>query len=324
MNADGTNPTRLTSNPAEDRNPSWSPFLSSPPSSPVVASISPLAGPVAGGTAVTIRGSNFQDGATVTFDGTAATGVIFVSSDTITATTPAYPAGTVDVIVTNPDGQTDTLKYGFGFGDLSTNTKIAFMSKRDGNDEIYVMNADGTNQINLTNNPALDANPSWSPDGTKIAFWSDRDGNREIYVMDADGTNQTRLTNNPAYDLYSSWSPDGTKIAFMSKRDGNDEIYVMNADGTNQINLTNNPALDANPSWSPDGTKIAFWSDRDGNREIYVMDADGTNQTRLTNNPAYDLYSSWSPDGTKIAFRSARDGNWEIYIMDADGETRHV
>ena len=81
---------------------------------------------------------------------------------------------------------------------------IAFTSDRDGNFEIYVMDADGTAQTNLTNNPASDAVPAWSPDGTKIAFFSDRDGNREIYVMDADGTNPTRLTSDPALDrMYS-------------------------------------------------------------------------------------------------------------------------
>jgi dipeptidyl aminopeptidase/acylaminoacyl peptidase len=87
------------------------------------------------------------------------------------------------------------------------NTKIAFVTDRDGNAEIYVMNADGTDQINLTNNPAHDSSPSWSPDGTKIAFMTGRDINGEIYVMNADGTDQVNLTNNPADDICPSWSP---------------------------------------------------------------------------------------------------------------------
>src|SRR6185503_7112081 len=100
-----------------------------------------------------------------------------------------------------------------------SNGRIAFDSNRTGNDEIFVMNADGSNQINLSNNPAHDNNPSWSPDGKKIAFVSNRDGNDEIYVMNADGSNQTRLTNNGSADRTPSWSPDGTKIAFNSTRD---------------------------------------------------------------------------------------------------------
>jgi TolB protein len=142
------------------------------------------------------------------------------------------------------------------------NTKIAFASTRDGNLEIYVMNADGSAIKNLTNNPGLDKDPSWSGDGKKIAFMSLRDGNMEIYIMNADGNEQKRLTYNPAHDEEPSWSPDGTKIAFTSDRDRNNEIYVMNADGSGQKRLTNNSGVEQGPSWSPDGKNIAFCSNR--------------------------------------------------------------
>ena len=106
--------------------------------------------------------------------------------------------------------------------------RIAFVSDRDGNPEIYVMDTDGGNLQNLTDNPAVDHSPSWSPDGKRIAFVSDRDGNpNEIYVMDTDGGNLQNLTNNPADDDGPSWSPDGKHIAFVSDRD------VMNANGSN-------------------------------------------------------------------------------------------
>jgi Tol biopolymer transport system component len=199
------------------------------------------------------------------------------------------------------------------------NGKIVFASTRDGNQEIYTMNADGTGPTRRTNNAASDFDPAWSPDGAKIAFLSNRSGNQEIYTMNADGTAQTQRTSNGGLDLQPTWSPDGTKIAFTSNRDGNLEIYTMNADGTVQTNRSNNPASDLNPSWSPDGTKIVFASTRDGNQEIYTMNADGTGQTRRTNNAAEDRDPVWSPDGTKIAFLSTRDGNQEIYTMNADG-----
>src|SRR3989344_3718592 len=198
-------------------------------------------------------------------------------------------------------------------------SKIAFVSERDGNKEIYTMNPDGTNQINLTKNPAYDGFPDWSPDGKKIAFNSDRDGNWEIYVMNADGTNQINLTNNSSKDQFPSWSPNGTKIAFVSERDSNLEVYTMNPDGKNQINLTKNPARDDNPAWSPNGTKIAFVSERDGNNEIYIMSEDGTNQVNLTNNLAHEISHSWSPDGNKIVFYSTRNGYTEIYVINSDG-----
>ena len=192
--------------------------------------------------------------------------------------------------------------------------KIAFHR----NGEIYVMNADGSEQTNISNNPAFDGYPHWSPDGKKIAFMTSRDGiNYEIYVMNADGTSQTRLTNNADLDAEPSWSPDGTKIVFRSDRDNhNYQIYVMNADGSEQTNISNNTAADIHPDWSPDGTKIAFASDRAGSYQVYVMNADGSEQTRLTN-PAFGYQPSWSPDGTEIAFISSRD--YQVYVMNADG-----
>src|SRR3990172_5326785 len=133
---------------------------------------------------------------------------------------------------------------------------IAFLSLRTGNEEIWVMNGDGTNPVQLTNNPGNDIFPAWSPDGRKIAFASqvvpgDRTST-EIFVMKADGTRQTRLTFNAVNDVQPTWSPDGKKIAFRRTDPGpNFEIYVMNTDGTGERNLTNNPAFDFGPDWSP-------------------------------------------------------------------------
>ena len=205
---------------------------------------------------------------------------------------------------------------------LAAQDKIAFQTSRDGDTEIYVMNADGSNQTRLTYSESDDADPAFSPDGSRIAYLSGRDGNFEIYVMNADGTNQTRLTINESVDNEPSWSPDGSKIVFTSYRDGNGEIYSMNADGTNQTRLTKNMVIDFEPTWSPDGGAIAFQTNRDGNLEIYRMNADGTNPVNLTNTGGTETEPDWSPDGSKIAFRAIRDNGIDIYVMNADGSNQ--
>jgi Tol biopolymer transport system component len=213
--------------------------------------------------------------------------------------------------------------------------RIAFVSNRDGNDEIYVMNADGTNHINLTNNPASDDFPSWSPDGTKIAFDSYRDGNYEIYVMNADGTNQTRLTNNPEKDCAPSWSPDGSRIAFYSVESlsgaGPDYrlcLWTVSPDGRNLRLVLSRDADEAyiDFQWSPDGSKFVFEPTDD---QIYTINADGTNVRRLTAGATWCFNPSYDPRGGRIAFSGSGElppGRYpsgepdkEIWVFNADG-----
>jgi dipeptidyl aminopeptidase/acylaminoacyl peptidase len=201
--------------------------------------------------------------------------------------------------------------------------KIVFTSSRDGNNEIYIMNANGSSQIRLTNTLNNETWPVFSPNGSKIAFNSYKAGsNNAIYVMNSNGTGLVALTKTTSDNYGPTFSPDGTKIAFTSGRDKNDEIYIMNVDGTNQIRLTRATSSDFWPVFSPDGSKIAFCSDRDGNNEIYVMNSNGANITRLTNSPSSDYGPAFSPDGSKITFTSDRDGTTEIYVMNSTGSGR--
>jgi YVTN family beta-propeller protein len=207
--------------------------------------------------------------------------------------------------------------------------KIVFESRRTGNWEIFLMNADGSDQVRLTHTNADNRAPFWAPNAKQIAFVSNRDGNKEIYIINADGSNPVNLSRSRGEDFSPSWSPDGSKIAFVSTRDGKRNVYVMNTDGKRQVRLSSE-GDNWNPNWSPDSQKLAFVANHRGNNEIYLMDADGKNQTNLTRNPAEDGRGShsWSPDGSRIAWVTNRDGNWEIYVMNADGSnpvniTRH-
>ena len=203
--------------------------------------------------------------------------------------------------------------------------QITFTSTRDGNPEIYIMDADGENQIRLTRHPEEDKMPSWSPDGKKIAFVSMRNGGRnQIHVMDSNGENIRRITQG-AFDLNPAWSPDGRTIAYGGREMGeeNRKIHLIAPDGTNRRRLAGDiQSWDMAAAWSPDSQRIAFLSSRGiwGN-EIYVMDADGTNQQRLTRDGWDDRHPAWSPDGSKIAF-SASGGNIFIVVMNTDGSDR--
>jgi Tol biopolymer transport system component len=215
--------------------------------------------------------------------------------------------GNWEIYVMNVDGNdqrnlTNTSTNDTGPAWSPDGSQIAFMSGcqlRSWDPEstcgIYVMNADGSDPRNLTNNSAEDLSPTWSPDGSQIAFASDRDGNSEIYVMNADGSDPRNLTNNSAGDWTPVWSPDGSQIAFASQRDGNWDIYVMNADGSDPRALTTLRTWDYLGAWSPDGSQIAYSSNRGSNYEIYVMNADGSDVRRLTDSIHDDAAPAWKP-----------------------------
>jgi dipeptidyl aminopeptidase/acylaminoacyl peptidase len=195
---------------------------------------------------------------------------------------------------------------------------IAFDSDRDGNLEIYTMDSNGENLVNLTNDPANDWNPDWSPDGNQIAFVSERNNERSIYIMDADGSNLRLLTNMQESDL-ADWSPDGKAIIFTSNANGNFEIYIMKADGSNEpINLTNNDTQDLVPVWSPDGSQIA-WLSGDEGWDLFVMTSDGHNVRQLTDQ-GHVSNVKWSIDGNiYVEWDNNVYGSFNC-LMDPEGE----
>jgi len=206
-------------------------------------------------------------------------------------------------------------------------SRIAF-ARYDTNDyEIFTMNADGSNVVQLTNNAGWDYNPAWSPDGLRIAYAGNATGVWQIYVMNYDRSNKQAVTSsgNDVYNVEPDWSPDGSKIAFEQ----NGEICIMNADGSGFVKLTNNTWFDAEPQWHPDGSKLVFTSqmllDPQGSTKRYpaicVMDLTTGAITPITSELVNKWEPAWSPDGKQIVFqrRGISDTNWEIVIINADG-----
>ena len=202
---------------------------------------------------------------------------------------------------------------------------IAFSSNRSGNYDIYVMDIDGKNLQQLTDHPAYEYKPAFSPDGRWMAYVSSRhDGYREIYVMNLRTKVSHRLTNHPKHDSNPAWSPDGRWIAFESNRAGMHDIYKIEPDGENLQRLTHEGSNHL-PAWSPDSQSIAFVfrpAPGEGGRSgIYIMDADGGNPRHLANQPQAGNTPTWSPDGKQIAFSDKiLRQNREIYILNVDGD----
>jgi TolB protein len=197
-------------------------------------------------------------------------------------------------------------------------TKISFISNRDGNDELYMMDYDGSNQTRLTFNELLDYMPAWTADSRKIAYTSYRGDKATLWLYSIyEGTRTMVFDQGTTYA--PSFSPDGRKMAFCSTEDeGNSEIYVANSDGSNVRRLTFNKAIDTAPTWSPNSRQIAFTSDRGGTPQIYIMDAEGSNIERVSFGGNYHDGPSWSPKANMIAYVSRVNQVFDIYVLNRD------
>jgi TolB protein len=200
-------------------------------------------------------------------------------------------------------------------------TQIAFVSKRSGHEEIWVMDYDGFNQHPITSYGSLTLTPRWSPKDNKLAFTSYASGNPEITIYSFLSHHLIPFPHYQGLNTTPAWSPDGKKIAFCSSMSGSPEIYLSNADGSGLQRLTFGPGASTTnigPAWNPKtGNEIAFVSDRSGSPQIYAMNSDGSNVRRLLTAGGDADAPSWSADGLSIVFTWAvvETGAFDIYVM---------
>ncbi|MPZ68286.1 MAG: hypothetical protein GEU71_02005 [Actinobacteria bacterium] len=227
--------------------------------------------------------------------------------------------------------------------ELKTNGRIAFVRIIDDSvnpptTDIYAMDGDGGNEVRLTDDPATDVEPSWSPDGRFIAFSSDRHGKsgyEQVYTMSADGDRTTPVTSGSPSGFTRanspSWSPDGMRIAFGACCEPSDEVYSIDRDGSALMQVSDEADDGASgaywPAWSPDGSRIVHKRIRydpetqTDSEALYAMSPDGADVERLTPEFFFSEAPTWSPDVSKIAFAARRNGEetLSIYVMNADG-----
>ena len=243
-----------------------------------------------------------------------------------------------DVFALNPGGTETKLVEGSSPAVSPDGSRVAYVLSRN----IWVINADGTGNRQLTTDSKFNDDPAWSPEGTRIAFSAGSPGafdDADIFVMNADGSGTTNLTNTQSglSETDPAWSPDGTRIAYTRSTcdpggaGGTVCVFVMNADGTNQQNLTPEVSLpqcpsqpgfrhkgaSEDPSWSPNGSLIAFKGTticpNGSGTDIWVMNANGSNKINLTNdNLTADRAPAFSPAGSEVAFTSNRGNSSSV------------
>ena len=201
------------------------------------------------------------------------------------------------------------------------------------NNDIYVMNTDGSKVANITNQPGEYSSGgsylTWSPDGTRLAFYVGQYPKQQLYVINADGSNLTNLTNNPDNEIYNgnvAWAPDSSQIAFYGSEEVGDilgnkqNIYAIAVKGGKPTNLTKKPGEYDEINWSPDGKQIAFVLGEFSQQKIYAIKSNGQNRTNLTPNPLSFIVSlNWSPDSKRIAFAANESTRSVIYVINRDG-----
>ena len=197
--------------------------------------------------------------------------------------------------------------------------KIAFVSKRSGNKEIYLMDYDGRNVQQLTKNRSINLNPDFFPNGRELIYTTYKNRNPDLYRREITTGAEAKVSAQRGLNVTAAVAPSGDRIALAMSKDGHSQLYLITPQGKQLARLTNSPALEVSPAWSPDGKRIAFVSDRLGRPQIFVMDADGTNVRRLTTSGSYNVEPRWAPKGGRIAYCRQMGGGFQIFVMNSDG-----
>jgi TolB protein len=233
--------------------------------------------------------------------------------------------GSPDVVRQMAHRFADELVFHFTGEQGIARSRIAFVSEKDGNKELFVMDYDGYNPRQVTFDASLNLAPSWSPDKQRLAFVTYREGkDPQIHELDLTTGRRRAIVALPGLNITPEWAPSGDELAFATSKDGNSEIYKVDKAGRRFERLTDHWAADLAPTWSPTGREIAFTSDRGGTPQIYLMSADGANLRPLTyrdRHGSYNTAAAWSPKGNWIAYVCRDERRFlKICLISPDGQ----
>ena len=198
-------------------------------------------------------------------------------------------------------------------------TKIAYVQAQGKTKEIYVVDFDGGNPIQVTRDNNLNLSPAWNSNGTQLAYVSYKDGSTKIYSVNVgDGSNRL-ICGYPGLNIAPAWRPGSNELAVTLSKDGNPNIYLVSSSGEIVQKLVQGWSINVSPGWAPDGKRLAYVSDETGNPQIYVLDIAGGQKRRITFSGNYNTAPAWSPKGDWIAYSSRIGGAHNIAIIRPDG-----
>jgi len=198
-------------------------------------------------------------------------------------------------------------------------TRIAYVSDKTGNKELYVMDYDGKNSQKVTADRSICMSPAWSPDGRILAYVSYRDKNPDLFGLDLGTGKRWKISGAEGLNISPAWSPDGKRLAAALSKDGGTEVYTMTREGRDLERLTFGISDNVAPSWAPNNRELVFNSGRAGTPQLYIMGSDGTNVRRVTFEGSYNASPNWSPRGDRIVFVSQVAGLFKIATINPDG-----
>ncbi len=199
------------------------------------------------------------------------------------------------------------------------NTRIAFISDRSGNKELYLAESDGYDSKRITNHGNLVLNPDFSPLGRELIFTSYRQGNPDLYRKEIYTGREAQISHYKGLNIAGRYRHDGKELALTLSRDGNAEIYFIGLNGKIHKRVTKSWGIDVDPSWNPIGDQLAFVSDRQGNPNIFIADTLSSQVRRLTYAGRYNATPAWSADGQWIIFSRLEDGVFNLFSIHPDG-----
>ncbi|MEP6633091.1 MAG: hypothetical protein ABJA62_02680 [Luteimonas sp.] len=203
--------------------------------------------------------------------------------------------------------------------------RLVYITVVEDKEQLFTMNADGSDRRQITHDASDHEDPAWSPDGKRIAYVSIHDGFQIITLIDPDGSHPEALTPQDIHVIHPRWHPDGARLAYCTTDDLNPP--AKNASEIQEIDLRTRKiktlvtgGINTYPAFSPDGRKLAFRKFvGESNSEVFVANSDGSDAKNVSNDPAIDGWPAWSPDGAHIAFASNRRFSFQIFLMRADG-----